>query len=73
MARFNLRGKGNMDYNATDRWALISILHICPRHGQPLQPVAFVEAVWGCALCRETWHLPPEQPGRGLAKRGDKQ
>ena len=51
-----------MDYDATDRWALISILHICPRHGQPLHPVAFVEDVWGCARCHETWHLPQEQP-----------
>ena len=50
-----------MDYEATDRWACLSILKICPRHGQPLHPVALLTDVWGCRLCRETWYLPQER------------
>src|SRR3990167_8240911 len=51
-------GEVTMDYDAVDKWACLSILKICPRHGQPLQPVAFCQDVWGCATCKETWHLP---------------
>jgi len=51
------------DYEATDRWALLSILKICPRHRQPLQPVAFCQDVWGCAQCKETWHFSLDEKG----------
>lgn len=47
-----------MDYETEDRWALLSILHICPRHNTDLQPVALCEDVWGCKACNETWHFP---------------
>jgi len=47
-----------MDYEATDKWALISIAKICPRHGTELLPVALLDGVWGCKVCKETWHLP---------------
>jgi hypothetical protein len=47
-----------MDYEATDRWALLAIAKICPRHGTPLEPVVLCDNVWGCAPCGKTWHLP---------------
>jgi len=59
-----------MDYEAVDKAALRSALlglHVCPngRCGRTdLQPVAFSEDTWGCASCRETWHLPPAAPAK---------
>lgn len=34
----------------------------CPHCRRDLQPVALFEDVWGCSSCRETWHLPKEEP-----------
>ena len=36
-------------------------LHTCPNCRRNLQPVALFEDVWGCASCKETWHLPKEE------------
>jgi ribosomal protein L37AE/L43A len=35
-------------------------LHVCVHCRRDLQPVALLADVWGCAHCRETWHIPEE-------------
>jgi ribosomal protein L37AE/L43A len=50
-----------MDYEAMDKAALVGALlalYTCPRCRADLRPVPFCEDVWGCADCRETWHVP---------------
>ncbi len=52
------------EYEAMDKAALhnaLLALHTCPTCRNDLQPVAFSADVWGCAECRETWHLPEEK------------
>jgi hypothetical protein len=46
-------------YEAIDKAALydaLVALHTCPRCRADLQPVAFLEDTWGCAVCCETWY-----------------
>ena len=42
--------------------ALLAV-HVCPRCRTDLQPVALTEDVWGCASCRQTWHVEREIDG----------
>jgi len=43
-----------------DRAALKAALlqmHVCPHCRADLKPVAFCADVFGCAECKETWHV----------------
>lgn len=49
------------EYEEIDKQALqnaLLALRTCPRCRDDLRPVAFLADTWGCAACRETWHLP---------------
>lgn len=48
----------------TDKAALVNALlalKTCPRCRRDLHLVAFLDHVYGCADCRETWHYPEDE------------
>lgn len=50
-------------YEAIDKAALqqaLLALRTCPSCRGDLQPVARLVDVWGCPVCRETYHVPTE-------------
>lgn len=47
----------------TDKAALnraLLALRICPKCRGDLLPVAYTPETWGCAPCKETFHIPPQ-------------
>ena len=55
-------------YEDADRAALyyaLLALRTCPNCRGDLQPVALAADVYGCAKCKETWHLPPKHTRGG--------
>lgn len=47
------------DFDQAALYRALLRLKTCPnnRCRRELQPVAFSEDVWGCATCKETWHI----------------
>jgi len=51
-------------FESVDRAALHNArlaLRQCPHCARDIAPVALCEDVWGCAACKETWHLPKDE------------